>query len=514
MHNNYHFFKYLVPELEAKIKNQRLLASFSQQKDELILGFGTADSDFYIKASLLPQISALSFSDVFHRTKKNSVDLFSELIGAKVTGCYLYLNERCFHIALENDWIILFKMHGSRSNILIFHADECAYLFKNSLPEDRNIQLSSLDRPIGQSKEALELAQGKISQVFPTFGKIPQAWIQQKSASHSIDHVWVLVEECLREMEANNFFIVIWQDQIHLSLLPIGEILKKPDSAIEAANDYFYSFVRGFSLDKEKKHWIRLLEKKLEQSSRYIEKTSKRLDELNAGTSNEELGHLLMANMHAIPKGIEEVVLESFYTGEKVKIKLKKELSPQKNAENYYRKSKNEKIEKATLEENLLGRMESVDRFKHLLDELKEVEDLKMLRLLIKEQGLEKEIKEEEVVLPYKVVDFEGFRILIGKNARSNDILTQRYAWKEDLWLHAKDVSGSHVVIKHQAGKNFPKSVIERAAELAAYHSKRRTESLCPVIFTPRKFVRKTRDLLPGQVIVDKEEVVMVPPKP
>jgi predicted ribosome quality control (RQC) complex YloA/Tae2 family protein len=76
--------------------------------------------------------------------------------------------------------------------------------------------------------------------------------------------------------------------------------------------------------------------------------------------------------------------------------------------------------------------------------------------------------------LPYREVEFNGYKIWIGKNAQNNDTLTLKYGYKEDLWLHAKDVAGSHVLIKHQAGKNFPKDVIERAAQLAAYYSKRK----------------------------------------
>lgn len=102
---------------------------------------------------------------------------------------------------------------------------------------------------------------------------------------------------------------------------------------------------------------------------------------------------------------------------------------------------------------------------------------------------------------------------MIGRNAKNNDLLTQRYTYKDDLWLHARDVTGSHVVVKYKAGKTFPKSVIERAAELAAWYSKRRTDSLCPVIVTPKKYVRKPKGLAEGQVLVEKEDVVLVVPK-
>ena len=101
----------------------------------------------------------------------------------------------------------------------------------------------------------------------------------------------------------------------------------------------------------------------------------------------------------------------------------------------------------------------------------------------------------------------------MGRNAQANDELTLKYGYKEDLWLHAKDVAGSHVLIKHQSGKNFPKDVIERAAQLAAYHSKRKTDTLCPVVVVPRKFVRKRKGDPAGAVMVDREEVIMVEPR-
>jgi predicted ribosome quality control (RQC) complex YloA/Tae2 family protein len=121
--------------------------------------------------------------------------------------------------------------------------------------------------------------------------------------------------------------------------------------------------------------------------------------------------------------------------------------------------------------------------------------------------------EKQEIVLPYHAVEFNGYHIWIGKNAKANDILTLKYAFKEDLWLHAKDVPGSHVVIKYKAGKNFPKDVIERGAQLAAYYSKRKNETLCPVAVTSKKFVRKRKGDPAGAVVVEREEVIMVEPK-
>jgi predicted ribosome quality control (RQC) complex YloA/Tae2 family protein len=91
-------------------------------------------------------------------------------------------------------------------------------------------------------------------------------------------------------------------------------------------------------------------------------------------------------------------------------------------------------------------------------------------------------------------------------------LLTQKYAHKDDLWLHAKDVAGSHVVIRHKAGQTIPEPVIEHAAMLAGWYSKRQHDSLCPVTVTPKKFVRKPRGARPGQVLVERERVILVKP--
>ncbi|RYE93892.1 MAG: DUF814 domain-containing protein, partial [Oxalobacteraceae bacterium] len=189
--------------------------------------------------------------------------------------------------------------------------------------------------------------------------------------------------------------------------------------------------------------------------------------------------------------------------------------TPQRNAENFYRKAKNEKIE----EEHLTAQATSQEAELVKIDEqrraLTELTSLKELRRYVKQQGLTGETGATTLSADqlFKEVNLDGFRILIGRNARNNDLLTQRFAYKEDLWLHARDVSGSHVLIKYRAGKPFPRNVIERAAELAAWYSRRRTDSLCPVTVTPRKFVRKPKGLAEGQVLIEKESVVMVVPK-
>ena len=235
---------------------------------------------------------------------------------------------------------------------------------------------------------------------------------------------------------------------------------------------------------------------------------------MDKAIKDEEFGHILKANLHQIPERSETVELHDFYRDQPVTIRLKPDLTPQKNAESYYRKAKNEKIEIEHLMEALEVREGEMAEYDAQIEKVESLETLKELRKYLKTSGLDRMEKPDvSAATLFKRYEYQGFEIFVGKNAKNNDLLTQRYTRKEDLWLHARDVTGSHVIIRHQAGKRFPNPVIERAAQLAAYYSKRRNDSLCPVIVTPKKFVRKTRDLQEGQVIVEKEEVVMVEPK-
>ncbi|MEM7038947.1 MAG: NFACT RNA binding domain-containing protein [Bacteroidota bacterium] len=106
-----------------------------------------------------------------------------------------------------------------------------------------------------------------------------------------------------------------------------------------------------------------------------------------------------------------------------------------------------------------------------------------------------------------------GYTILVGKNARQNDRLTFQFSKKTDIWMHARDAHGSHVIVRNPSGRDLPTPVLEYAAALAAHHSKRKSEQLVPVQYAPRKFIRKVKNGAPGKVIVEREKVVMVEPR-
>ena len=299
-----------------------------------------------------------------------------------------------------------------------------------------------------------------------------------------------------------------------LSLVKTGVINKTFEHPVEAANDFYYTLTQDYAVQREKTQLLHSLRLKIAAGRHYCEKNSARLSQLRNDHHYRIWADLIMANLHTIPERAEKVRLDNFYSGNTpMEIKLKKDLSPQKNAEIFYKKAKNQHIEIEKLETSI---RQKEDEMRLLLEKIKQAEamtDLKSFRNFTDVVNPEEEKRKAGAALPYREFVYRDFRIWVGKSAQQNDVLTLKYSHKDDLWLHAKDVAGSHVLIKHQSGKNFPRDVIEYAASLAAASSKRKNEALCPVVVTPKKFVRKRKGDPPGAVVVDREEVLLVAPR-
>jgi predicted ribosome quality control (RQC) complex YloA/Tae2 family protein len=542
MHTNYYFLRQLAPALKSHLialpessnnpdSGLRFMECFSQDRDEVILVFAQAKGKsnyykpFYVKATLRPDFSGLVFPETIHRARTNSINLLEVAAGEpgnerRVIDVKSFLNERCLAIVLEGGFSLLFKFFGNRPNLLAFQNNDVIDLFNRQLTGDERLLLDGFDRPIDQSFEAFERAGFDQRTLFPTFGKVVNEWIEQKDAVDGITK-WAIIQDVLHQLEYPHYYLTRLHHKPTLSLLPSGDIQRAYNGPMEAATGFYIAYT-GLSLfEQEKATLLRLLEKKQKRIDNQLDASMNRMLSREETATHEEMGHILMANLHDIPqvpgaKSPERLTVYDFYRDQPVTLKLKPDLSPQKNAENFYRKAKNEKIEEQHLANLIESRERELQQIKQQKDELGGIKTLKELRRFSKQTllaGTTNKITTTESGPLFKEVMVDSFRVLIGKNAKNNDLLTQKYAYKDDLWLHARDVTGSHVILKYQAGKPFPRPVIERAAELAAWHSKRRTDSLCSVTVTPKKFVRKPKGMAPGQVIIEKEDVVLVVPR-
>lgn len=509
MFSNYFFLKRLVKALELKTSGLTFVECFSQNKDELIIGLSDQTKEFWIRANLDPNISLISFPETIARARKNSVDLFQSFRGKQVTDCTVFNYDRSFKIAFEDQQSLVFKMHGRRANILHSKRGEVIDIFRNSLGNDQGLKIDTLNKSIKVDEVAFAESDYSPNTLIPAVGKEVQTYWGQNFDQLPKEEKWAAFKKLLDQLDTNPIFLD--GNTGNLSLLPIKGAEKSNDP-IEAANWLHTKRTRTFYFDREKAQVKSQLEGLVKKTENYIFKTSEKLRLVNEQRNPEELANIIMANLSLIDRGISKVTLNDLYTNELIEIKLNPKLSPQKNAENLYRKSKNRHQEIAAFDNNIKEKQKKIESLNQQILALDLVENSKELKQFLKSNKLGKSTATVEKNKPYHEFEMDGWVILVGRNAKANDELTLKVATKNDLWLHAKDVSGSHVVIKEKPGQNFPVGVIEYAAGLAAYNSKRKTDSLCPVIYTPKKFVRKPKGSLPGSVIVEKEKVLMIEP--
>ena len=457
------------------------------------------------------QFSSLQFPESFHRAGRNSIDLFSDLLLAEVQEVEMYENERAFGIHFLGNYVLVFKLFGNRANLILYRDGEYDSQFQKRLKKDDELVLSGISRSIDQSFEAFQAADGDYFPLFPTLGKEGQAWLAaQGYESLDLKNRWALLQKMLEILDEGHFYVVKTQKGIGFTLFPAPDSLFETSDPIAALNQFYVLHYSVGEFTREKSQVKDGLERNLAKSQLYLQELEKQKVIRETNVPFEEIGNILMAYLHLIPEGESKVTLEDFYRNQPITIKLNSTLSPAANAENYYRKAKNFSKELAHWEENIARKKQEIAEIIEKLEALASVETRKGLKPFLA-LATDKKSAEE---LPFKQFEVEGWVIWVGKNAKNNDLLTLKYAKKQDIWLHARDVSGSHVIVRNPQNKTVPAFVIEKAASLAAYFSKRQTESLCPVIVTSKKYVRKTKDLLPGMVIVDREEeVVLVKPE-
>lgn len=512
MQNNFFFLRQLTRALDAKLTQSVISECYSQERAELIIRFETAGGSFHLRANLSPAFTCLSFPQDFQRARKNSVDLFQEIIGTRVVDFTQHENDRSFTLHLSHGYACIFKMHGNRSNIVLCLDNQVKDVFRRTIKADYDLRPAQLHRSIDWSRDAFDKHQEKLPSLYFTLGKIPWLFLQGIGFNtHSTDQRWQALQGMLKSLEQPEYYITRIDGALTFSLLPVGNVERQFSDPLVAVTAFSQLYRSREGFESEQTRITALLRKRIAQAGDAWQRALSRLDALTAHDKFKEWADLLMANLHLTPEG-DRILVPNFYrNNEPETIRLQRDLTLQKNAAVYYGKSKKQQIEMRHLE-NLISQKEQ--ELASLRDDLASVEgikDLKTLRTFAGKYPPPASSDETESV-PYHEQQMMGFRILIGRNAQANDELLQRFGYKDDLWLHAKDVPGSHVLIKHQAGKSFPKPVIEHAAQLAAWYSKRKTDTLCPVSVTPRKYVRKRKGDPAGAVVVERETVILVKP--
>jgi len=223
------------------------------------------------------------------------------------------------------------------------------------------------------------------------------------------------------------------------------------------------------------------------------------------------LGDLLLANLYQVGRGMQRVELTDF-EGNAVTVDLDPTRSPSENAQHYYEQAR--KRERAA--ERVPALIEAAEaEVRRLEGVLRRIESGEAVEVGMAQTRLRKVGAPTGRSLPYRRYQTSGgFEVRVGRTGRANDELTFRHAAPEEIWLHARDVGGAHVVLRWKGDGNPPRQDLTEAAILAALHSKARSSGTVPVDWTRRKYVRKPRRSPPGRVAVERASTIFVEPDP
>ena len=236
-----------------------------------------------------------------------------------------------------------------------------------------------------------------------------------------------------------------------------------------------------------------------------------------------QLGDILTANLHKIQKGQTKVRVEDFYDENmaEIEVALSPILSPQQNAAKFYKDYARMKTAEKELTRQIEIGTQELLYLQSVLDELNRAQtdgELEEIRQELQEGGYlkadtgKRKMKQSKLA-PMRFVSTDGYPIYVGRNNRQNDELTFKLARKDDLWLHASKVHGSHVIVSC-GGTTPPDDTVTQAAQLAAYYAETAGGQNIPVDAVPVKLVKKTPDRKPGMVIYHSHRTVIVNPYP
>ncbi|MCC9843177.1 fibronectin-binding domain-containing protein, partial [Streptococcus agalactiae] len=250
-----------------------------------------------------------------------------------------------------------------------------------------------------------------------------------------------------------------------------------------------------------------------------IKKLAKQQDELLATENAEEFrqkGELLTTYLSMVPNNQDVVVLDNYYTNQTIEISLDRALTPNQNAQRYFKKY--QKLKEAVKHlkgiisdtENTITYLESVETsLNHAsMEDINDIREELVETVFIKRRAHDKQHKRKK---PEQYLASDGKTIiLVGRNNLQNDELTFKIARKGELWFHAKDIPGSHVLIRDNL--NPSDEVKTDAAELAAYYSKARLSNLVQVDMIEAKKLNKPSGTKPGFVTYTGQKTLRVTP--
>ena len=285
----------------------------------------------------------------------------------------------------------------------------------------------------------------------------------------------------------------------------------------DGLNDYFKTTITSNVISEKKKNLLKYVDSQIKKFKK-IEKNIKVDLKKNENFENyKNIGDILAANMHQIKYGIKKVTVFDFYNNQQITINLDPLLSPNDNLNFYYNKYNKGKRTISALNSRFLDIQNEIKYFEEIKMFIEKENDFIGIEEIENELNLtnngNKSKNKIKLNKPKKrdllSFDYNGFQIFVGRNNKENEEISFSKGQPNDIWLHIKDIPGSHVLILRN-NQELPNDVLLHAANLACEYSKAKKGDKVTVDYCERKFVKKIKNSKPGNVIYTNFHTLLI----
>jgi predicted ribosome quality control (RQC) complex YloA/Tae2 family protein len=532
MQSNYFTLRALAHEWNDALGGARFAEAYSSSRGEVTLVFEREGETLPLRVgTVAPDIYAFLATSA-GRPRRNSASFFETIRDSVVERVRSADLDRHVFVHLQNGDFFQLVLFGTRANVLLVGRDgviveafrSSGSIVGHSAPEPRPASLPStaedLDAAIRRSGPGEDF--GKVlRRAIPVLDADlarELAYRMDASDARSAEDRFGAWETLHQQLLAPSSTIVSDGESERFSLVALehAPVEKRYETVNEGVSTVVRRNLGRGAFERRYTPLVKSIERMSAAAGARVEAMADELARPSRADEYERAGHLLMALPDAPKSGAESIDVDDLFEGGTLTIDLDSELSHVENALRYYEKAKAVRQRRQAAEDRFDGEVAASEKWAQLLDEAQQVSTISDLDAFEKHHSdslsaLRSKSGSQES-RPYREIEVGGFQVWIGKSARHNDTLTFGFARKHDLWLHARGVPGSHVIVRVNKGQVVPSPVLERIASIAAWHSKARGSGLVPVIVAERKHVRKVKGGHPGAVIVERERVLTVEP--
>ena len=295
--------------------------------------------------------------------------------------------------------------------------------------------------------------------------------------------------------------------------------VKSYDSISEVIRNYYSSRDLITRIRQKSSDLRRVVQTALERNRKKYDLQLKQLRDTENRDKYKVYGELIHTYGYNLEEGAKELEALNYYTNEMIKIPLDPQKTPQENAKKYFDRYNKQKRTFEALSELIKETKDEIDYLESVsksLDIARSEDDLIQIKEELIESGFIRRKQSAKKVKitskPFHYISSDGFHMYVGKNNYQNDELSFKFANGGDWWFHAKNMAGSHVIVRKEQAETLPDATFEEAGRLAAYYSKGRQAPKVEIDYVQRKELRKPPKAKPGFVIYHTNYSMMCVP--